>query len=79
MIHSILRVGDRVRRRRAWDGSAEAGNPLGPSLTILRVYRAETFSICQLADGGSEFEFNLFADCSEIQCESQRQTVRLAS
>ena len=68
MNDSMLKVGDNVRRRQLWDGSERAGNPVGPLLTIVKAYPVETFAIYQLADGRSEFEFNL---CKEDAAEDR--------
>jgi hypothetical protein len=58
MQHSQFKVGDRVRRRHAWDGSSRAGMPIGLLLTIAKVYPGEPFAIIQFVDGRTEFEFN---------------------
>ena len=52
-------VGDAVRRRQPWDGSEESGAPSGPVLSVTKVYPCDTFTICELSDGRSEFDFNL--------------------
>jgi hypothetical protein len=54
-----IQTGDIVQRRHPWDGTARAGQPAGPELIVLKVYSCDTFSICCLSDGKSEFEFNL--------------------
>jgi len=80
MNYPNLTVGDRVQRRHPWDGSEMAGRPVGSFLAITKVYSAETFTIYQLADGRSEFEFNVCAEHSDMQWEHEaRPAVRLAS
>ena len=66
MNQSTLKVGDRVRRRHPWDGSSRAGMPLGPLLSIVKVYGGEPYPIYQLLDGRTEFEFNLCKDQVEV-------------
>lgn len=54
-----LYVGDMVRRIHPWDGSVKAGTPVGPLLTVKKIYPHEPFAICELSDGRSDFECNL--------------------
>jgi hypothetical protein len=54
-----INVGDAVRRLQPWDGSEQAGLPAGPILSVLKVHSCDTFEICELSDGRSEFDFNL--------------------
>jgi len=67
MNHSLLKVGDRVRRRHPWDGSSKAGMPIGPVLTIAKIYPAQPFAIYQFLDGRTEFEFNLYTNPFEMK------------
>jgi hypothetical protein len=75
----LFKIGDRVRRRHAWDGSSRSGVPTGPILTITRIFSGETFAIYQLLDGRTEFEFNLCADAVESQWLCESKSERLAS
>jgi hypothetical protein len=54
-----LRHGDFVRRVHPWDGSREAGTPVGPLLSVRKVHPLEPVAVCELSDGRSEFECNL--------------------
>lgn len=54
-----LYVGDLVRRTHPWDGSEQAGMPVGPLLTVRKIYPNEPYAICELSDGKTEFECNL--------------------
>ena len=72
----LFKIGDRVRRRHAWDGSSRSGVPMGPALTITRVFSGEAFAIYQLLDGRTEFEFNLAVETQWL-CEAKSE--RLAS
>ena len=68
---NLLKAGDRVRRRHPWDGSSNAGMPIGPVVTIIKVYPAETFAMYQLLDGRTEFDFNLYPESSETRWEHE--------
>ncbi len=59
LVMNTFSVGDAVRRRRPWDGTENSGAPSGPVLTVLKIYSCDTFEICELSDGRSEFGFNL--------------------
>jgi hypothetical protein len=54
-----LYIGDLVRRTHPWDGSVNAGSPVGPLLMVRKIYPNEPFAICELSDGKTEFECNL--------------------
>jgi hypothetical protein len=58
----LFKVGDRVRRTHPWDGTLRAGLPVGPLLTIIKVFPSEPVAIYQLLDGKTEFEFNLLKE-----------------
>jgi hypothetical protein len=58
-VMNTFNVGDAVRRRLPWDGSEQSGIPAGPVLTVNNVYVCDTFAICELSDGRTEFDFNL--------------------
>lgn len=57
-----FKIGDRVRRTHPSDGTLRAGLPIGPLLTILKVFPSEPVAIYQLLDGKTEFEFNLMRE-----------------
>jgi len=63
---TTLRAGDAVRRRHAWDGTLSSGAPEGDVLTVVKVMPCDTFAICQLSDGSSEFDFNLHKPAAKM-------------
>ena len=75
----LLKVGDRVRRRHVWDGSSNAGAPIGPALMIVKVYPGEAFTIYQLLDGRTEFEFNRYPEPLETQWAHESKPTQIAS
>lgn len=54
-----LREGDAVRRRHPWDGTRLTGAPEGELLLVVKIYPCDTFALCRLSDGTTEFDFNL--------------------
>lgn len=49
-----LRAGDTVRRR-----NPITDMPEGATVTVTRIYFGDDFSICELSDGKSAFDFDL--------------------
>ncbi|HYF50104.1 MAG TPA: hypothetical protein VEJ63_11910 [Planctomycetota bacterium] len=78
-MNTSFKVGDRVRRRHAWDGSEMAGLPIGPVLTITKVFEGAPFTVYQLLDGRTEFEFSLFREAFELQFETKDHANKIAS
>ena len=69
---NFLKEGDAVRRRLPWDGTAQSGAPAGEVLTVVKAYPCETFVICQLSDGRTEFDFNLAKQAMRFATGSRR-------
>jgi hypothetical protein len=69
---NLLKEGDAVRRRREWDGTAYSGAPTGPVLTVVKAYPCESFVICELSDGRTEFDFNLSQQAMQFATGSKR-------
>ena len=70
-----MKAGDRVRRRHIWDGTALAGKPEGPALTVKSVepHRPVDGSgagnvVRLVEDADWVFEHNLYIVCGATGC-----------
>jgi hypothetical protein len=54
LMNIALKSADQVRRREALNDRAH-----GPILSITRIYPGDDFSICELSDGSTAFDFEL--------------------
>lgn len=70
--HHPFVAGSRVRRKHRYDGSLDAGKPIGPVLTVTELITPsnlgkgdiEIGAYCRLSDGGGEYGWNLHPGAS---------------